>query len=77
MNINMAPNTTFESLNVNPFILNDSLNDKSQDPDVNFFHNVSSLDRDYILLSNFNVNFRVFTENLFCSKVRTKRYGGL
>ena len=78
MNINMAPNTTFESLNVNPFILNDSLNDKSQDPDVNFFHdNISSLDRDYISLSNFNVNFRVFTENLFCSKVRTKRYGGL
>ena len=74
----MAPNTTFESLNFNPFIFNGSLNDKSQDPDVNFFHdNVSSLDRDYISLSNFNVNFRVFTENLVCSKVRTKRYGGL
>ena len=45
----MAPNTTFESLNFNPFIANDSLNDNSQDPDVNFFHdNVSPLDTDYI-----------------------------
>ena len=33
----MAPNTTFESLNFNPFIAKDSLNDHSQDPDVNFF----------------------------------------
>ena len=45
----MAPNATFESLNFNPFIVNDSLNDNSQDPDVNVFHdNVSPLDTDYI-----------------------------
>ena len=54
----MAPNTTFESLNFNPFIANDSLNDNSQDPDVNFFHdNVSPLDTDYISPDDFSGNF--------------------
>ena len=37
----MAPNTTFESLNFNSFIVNDSLNDNSQDPDINFFTSMS------------------------------------
>ena len=58
----MAPNTIFESLNFNPFIANDSLNDKSQDLDVNFFrNNVSPLDTDYISPSDFNGNFKDFT----------------
>ena len=62
----MAPNTTFESLNFNPFIANDSLNDNSQDPDVNFFHdNVSPLDTDYISPDDFSGNFKDFTENSF------------
>ena len=51
-------NTTFESLNFNPFIANDSLNDNSQDPDVNFFHdNVSPLDTHHIPPDNFSGNF--------------------
>ena len=63
----MAPNTTFESLNFNPFIVNDSLNDNSQDPDVNFFYdNVSPLDTDYISPDDFSGNFKDFTENSFC-----------
>ena len=63
----MAPNTTFESLNFNPFIVNDSFNDNSQDPDVNFFHNsVSPLDTDYISLGDFSGNFKDFMENSFC-----------
>ena len=54
----MAPNTSFESLNFNPFIVNDSFNDNSQDPDINFFHdNVSPLDTNYISPSDFNGNF--------------------
>ena len=54
----MAPNTTFESLNFNPFIANDFLNDNSQDPGVNFFHdNVSPLDTDYISPDDFSGNF--------------------
>ena len=62
----MSRNTTFEFLNFNPFIVNDSLNDKSQDLDVNFFHdNVSSPDTDYISPSNFNRNFKDFTINSF------------
>ena len=62
----MAPNTTFELLNFNPFIVNDSLNDTSQDPDVNFFHdNVSLLDPDYISPDNFSGIFKDFTENSF------------
>ena len=59
-------NTTFESLNFNPFIANESLNDNSQDPDVNFFHdNVSPLDTYYIPPDNFSGNFKDFTENSF------------
>ena len=62
----MAPNTTFELLNFNPFIVNDSLNDTSQDPDVNFFHdNVSLLDPDYISPDNFSGIFKDFAENSF------------
>ena len=50
----MAPNTTFKSLNFNPFIVNDSLNDTSQDAGVNFFHNnVSPLDTNYISSTDF------------------------
>ena len=62
----MAPSTTPESLNFNPFIANDSLNDNSQDPDVNFFYdNVSPLDTDYISPDDFSGNFKDFTENSF------------
>ena len=62
----MTPNTTFESLNVNPFIVNDSLNDNSPDPDANFFQdNVSPLGTYYISPSDFNGNFKDFTENSF------------
>ena len=60
----MAPNTTFESPNFNSFIVNGSLNDNSQDPDSNFFlNNVSPRDTDYISPSDFNGNFKDFTEN--------------
>ena len=52
----MAPNTTFELLNFNPFIPND----------VNFFHdNVSPLDTDYISADDFSGNFKDLTENSF------------
>ena len=62
----MAPNTTFKSLNFNPFIAIDSLNDNSQDPDVNFFHdNVSPLKTDYISPDDFSGNFKDFTESSF------------
>ena len=47
----MAPNTTFESLNFNPFVNNDSVNDNIQDPDLNFFHgNVCPIYTDFISL---------------------------
>ena len=60
----MALNATSKSLNFNPFIANDSLNDNSQDPDVNFFHDiVSPLDTDYISADDFSGNFKDFTEN--------------
>ena len=62
----MAPNTTFESLNINPIIVNDSSNDNSQDAGVNFVHdNVSPLDTDYISPDDFSGNFKDFTENSF------------
>ena len=60
----MTPNTTFKSLNFSPFIVNNSLNDNSQDLDVDFFHdNVSPLDTDYISPSFFNRDFKDFVEN--------------
>ena len=53
----MAPNTTFKSLNFNPFIVDDSPNNYSQDPNVNSFHDsISPLDTN-ILPSDFNGNF--------------------
>ena len=55
----MGPNATFKSLNFNPFIVNDSLNENNQDPVVNFFHdNVSPLDTDYISQRDFNGNIK-------------------
>ena len=46
----MAPNTTFELLNFNPFIAYD----------VNFFHdNVSPLDTDYISPDDFSGIFEI------------------
>ena len=55
----MGPNTTFKSLNFNPFTVNDSLNENSQDPVINFFHDtVSPLDTDYISQRDFNGNIK-------------------
>ena len=69
----MAPNTTFESLNINPIIVNDSSNDNSQDPDVNIVHdNVSPLDTDYISPDDFSGNFKDFMEKFILS--RTSQY---
>ena len=63
----MAPNTTFKSLNFNPFSVNDSLNDNSQDPELNFFHgNGSPLDTDYISPDDISGSFKDFTGNSFC-----------
>ena len=62
----MAPNTIFESLNFNLFIVNGSLDDNSQDPDINIFlENVSPLDTDYISPDDFIGSFKDFTENSF------------
>ena len=48
-------------------MVNDSLNDNSQDSDVNFFRdNVSPLHTDYISPDDFSGNFKDFTENSFC-----------
>ena len=66
----MAPNTTFESLNFNPFVVNDSLNDNSQDPDSTFFSTMSLHSTQIISPSDFNGKFisGVLTKtlNLFC-----------
>ena len=62
----MAPNTTFESLNFNRFVANDSLSDNGQDTDVNFFSdNVAPLDTDHISPDDFSRNFKDFKENSF------------
>ena len=65
----MVPNILFASLDFNPFMANDSLNDNSQEPDVSFLHdNISPLDTDYISPSEFNENFKNFWENSFSKR---------
>ena len=57
----MDPNTTYQSLNFYPCIINDSVNNNILD--VNFFYdNASPLDTDYIPPSNFSWNFWRFYE---------------
>ena len=43
----MAPEPSFESMCFNPFLANDSLNDSNQNPDVNFYNDISSLGTSY------------------------------
>ena len=60
----MTSNTIFEYLKLNPFGVNDSLNDTRQSLDVNFFPtNVFPLDADYISSSDFNENSKDFSGN--------------
>ena len=61
----MARYTAFKSLNFNFFIVNASLNDNNQNPEVDFLHNNVSPRDTYISPSNFIGNFKDFTKPSF------------
>ena len=61
----MAPEPSFETLCFNPFFANDSLNDSNQNPDVNFYNNISSLESHYLSPSEIDKNFQNFCKESF------------
>ena len=52
----MPPEPSFESLCFNPFLVKDSLNDTNQDPDVNFYNDISSVETSYLSPCDFSEN---------------------
>ena len=63
----MAADPTYESLYFNPFLAKDYLNDSSQDPDVNFYNDISSIETSYLLPCEANSKLKqsqFFTETL-------------
>ena len=61
----MAPESSFESMCFNPFLLNDSLNGSNKNPDVNFYNDISSLETSYLSTSEINKNFQNFSKESF------------
>ena len=61
----MAPEPSFETMCFNPFLANDSLNDSNQNPDVNFYNKISSLESNYLSPSEIDKNFKNFSTESF------------
>ena len=61
----MAPKPSFETMCFNTFLTNDSLNDSNQNPDVNFYNNISSLESNYLSPSEIDKKFKNFSTELF------------
>ena len=61
----MITEATFESLSFNPFFAKDYLNDSNQDPDVNFFNNISSVETGYLLPCEANNKLKFFSSETF------------
>ena len=45
----MAAQPIFEFLCFSPFLAKDYLNDSNQDPDINFYNNIFSIETSYLL----------------------------
>ena len=45
----MTPDTNFKSMFFNPFSTKECFVDNDHDPDVNFYHDVSMLDTQYLM----------------------------
>ena len=59
----MTPEPSFETMCFNPFLLaNNSLNDFNQNPDVNFYNDISSLETSYLSPSKIGKNFLNFSK---------------
>ena len=61
----MTPDTNFESMFFNPFSTKECFVDNDHDPDVNFYHDVSMLDTQYLMPDKFKTNFKDFSKNSF------------
>ena len=58
----MAPNTCFESLSFVPFSTDESFINNENDPDVNFYNDVFTLDTQYLASDKFQGNFKPFSK---------------
>ena len=61
----MTPDINFESMFFNPFSTKECIADNDHDPDVNFDHDVSILDTQYLMPDKFKTNFKNFSKNFF------------
>ena len=61
----MPPEPSFQSLCFNPFPVKDSLNDTNQDPDVNFYNDISSVETSYLSPCEANNKLKSFTSKTF------------
>ena len=58
----MAHNTCFESLSFVPFSTDESFINNENDPDVNFYNDVFTLDTQYLAPDKFQRNFKPFSK---------------
>ena len=61
----MAAEPTFESLCFNPFLAKDYPNDSNQDPDVNFYNDIYSIETSYLLPCEANSKLKLFSSETF------------
>ena len=61
----MTPDINFESMLFNPFSTKECFADNDDDPDVNFYHDVSMLDTHYLMPDRFKTNSKDFSKNSF------------
>ena len=61
----MALKSSFETMNFNPFLANNSLNDSNQNPNVNFCKDISSLESTYLSPSEIDKNLQNFSKKSF------------
>ena len=65
----MTPDTNFESMFFNPFSTKECFVDNDHDPDVNFYHDVSMLDTQYLMPDKFKQILMIFPKTLFLSYI--------
>ena len=61
----MTPDTNFESIFFNPISTKEYFVDSDHNPTVNFYHDVSMLDTQYLMPDKFKTNFKDFSKSSF------------
>ena len=61
----MTPDINFESMFFNSFSTKECIVDNDHDSDVNFYHDVSMFDTQYLMSDKFKTNFKDFSKNSF------------